>query len=479
MKEHIEYLETLTREQLLLMAARQHAEEHQGIAVVGMACRFPGGINDPAAFWTALRDERVVPAEPRRPPPRWNTGAPDLEPYADVLARGVHIDGVDLFDPERFGLGEEEARHMDPQQRLLLACAGQALADAGAPDTSGLRVGVYAGVSALEYPYAHLRNGVRPEDLSPYMGTGAALSATAARIATGLRLNGPVLTVDTACASALTAVHLAVPALRRGECDLAVVGACHLQLAPFTSAVFDLAGMLSPTGRSRPFAEDADGHVRGEGCGILVLKRLKDVQPGEPRPYAVIRGTGLWQQGDRPAMTATPVAAQRRVMEQALRAARVDPADVRYVEAQANGSKLGGVIEAESTAAAYGRGRPGADPLYLGSCKANIGYLETASGAASLIKVALALSHGEIPAQPDFGRPDRDIAWDRLSIDVPRKLMAWPESARRVAGVSSFGFTGTNAHVLMEAVAGAPPREGTPSGPLTGRRLWPDTHVWS
>ena len=479
MREHIEFLETLSREQLLLMAARQHAEQNQGIAVVGLACRFPGGINDPAAFWTALRDERAVPAEPREAPSRWNTAAEDLRPYAGLLALGVHIEGVDLFEPERYGLTDAEARHMDPQQRLLLTCADQALTDAGAADLAGARVGVYAGVSTLEYHYAHLRNGVRPGDLSPYMGTGAAMSATAARVATGLRLNGPVLTVDTACSSALTAVHLAVPALRRGECDLAVVGACHLQLAPFTSAVFDLAGMLSPTGRSRPFAADADGHVRGEGCGVLVLKRLKDVRAGEPRPYAVIRGTSLWQQGDRSSMTAVPAAAQRRVMVDALRAAGVEPFDVRFVEAQANGSKLGGVLEAESTAAAYGRDRPGAPPLYLGSGKANLGYLETASGAASLIKVALALSHGELPAQPGFDQPDPDIAWDRLSLDVPRKLMPWPESARRVAGVSSFGFTGTNAHVLMEAVAGAPPRSGTPSGPLTGRRLWPDTHVWS
>ncbi|OJF16062.1 beta-ketoacyl [acyl carrier protein] synthase domain-containing protein [Couchioplanes caeruleus] len=479
MKDYIEFLNSLSREQLVLTAARQHAQENQGIAVVGMACRFPGGINDPGAFWAALCDERVVPAEPREAPPRWNPAAQDLSPFAGLLARGVHVEGVDLFEPERFGIDEEEARYLDPQQRLLLTCAQQALTDAGIGDTSGRRVGVYTGVSTVEFPFAHLRNGIGPDELSPYMGTGNALSATAARIATGLRLNGPVLTVDTACSSALTAVHLAVPALRRGECDIAVVGACHLQLAPFTSVVFDRAGMLSPTGRSRPFAKDADGHVRGEGCGVLVLKRLKDVTPDEPGPYAVIRGTALWQQGDRVAMTATPVAAQRRVMADALRAARVDPLDVRYVEAQANGSKLGGVIEAESTAAAYGREKPGAPPLYLGSCKANLGYLETASGAASLMKVALALSHGEIPAQPGFDLPDPDIAWDRLSIGVPRKRMPWPESARRVAGVSSFGFTGTNAHVLMEAATGAPPRSGSSSGPVAGRRLWPETHVWS
>ncbi|GGK86771.1 beta-ketoacyl [acyl carrier protein] synthase domain-containing protein [Mangrovihabitans endophyticus] len=479
MKEYIASLESLSRQQLILLAARRHAEDVQGIAVTGLACRFPGGINDPAAFWAALCDERIVPAEPRGVPPRWNAAAPDLQPFAEVLARGVHIDGVDLFEPERFGISEDEARYMDPQQRVLLTCAAQALEDAGITDVSSVRVGVFAGVSTVEYHYAHLRNGIRPEDLDPMMGTGAAMSATAARVATGLRLNGPVLTVDTACSSALTAVHLALPALRRGDCDVAVVGACHLQVAPFTSAVFDRAGMLSPSGRSRPFAKDADGQVRGEGCGVLVLTRVGDVRPGGPAPYAVIRGSAIWQQGDRPGMAAMPVAAQRRVMVDALRAAEIDPWDVRYVEAQANGSKLGGILEAESTASAYRRDGVGAPTLYLGSCKANLGYLETASGAASLMKAALALSHGQIPAQPGFDLPDPDIAWDRMAIDVPRERMPWPEAARRVAGVSAFGFTGTNAHVLMEAVAGASPRARRQAGPPVGRRLWPETHVWS
>lgn len=486
-KDYIESLQGMSKQQLVLMVARQHLQENEGIAIVGTSCRFPGGIDDIGRFWQALSDARVVPAEHAAPPTdsagrlRWNPYASDLAPIADLFDRGVYLDEIDLFTPERFGIGDEEALHMDPQQRLLLLCAARALEDAGPHDPSSTRVGVFAGVSTVEYPFAHLRNGVDAKELSPYMGTGLALSATAARIAVGLRLNGPVLTVDTACSSALTAVHLASAALRRGECDLAVVGACHLQLAPFTSAVFDRAEMLSRTGRSRPFTAEANGHVRGEGCGVLVLKRLRDAKADCDRPYAVIRGSSVYQHGDRAAMSAVPAIGQRRVMEQALRAAEIDPLDVQFVEAQANGSKVGGIIEVESTADAYRRVDPDLSPLYLGSCKANLGYLETASGAASLIKTALSLYHGEIPPQAGFDTPDPDIPWGRLAVRVPRERTPWPPGDRRLAGVSSFGFTGTNAHVLMEAFPEAPPRTTRPDAAARdrGRSYWPSTHSWT
>jgi acyl transferase domain-containing protein len=266
-----------------------------------------------------------------------------------------------------------------------------------------------------------------------------------------VRLSGPVLAVDTACASAPTAVHLASAALRRRECDVAVVGACHLLLSPFVTAVLNRAGMLSPTGGCRPFAADADGYVRGEGCGVLVLKRQQDARADGDRPYAIIRGSAVYQHGDRAAISVASAMGHKRVAEQALRNAEIDPHQVQYVEAQANGSRLGGMIEVEALADVYGRGDPAAPRLYVGSCKANLGHLETASGAASLIKTVLALRQAEIPPQAGFDTPDPAVPWQRLAVTVPREPVAWPAAERRVAAVNAFGFTGTNAHVLLEA----------------------------
>ncbi|MFJ4518181.1 polyketide synthase [Streptomyces sp. NPDC088816] len=484
MKDYIESLQGLSKSQLVLLLARQHRQETERIAVVGMACRFPGGIDGPQQYWDALRTGRSVLAEAGGIPkdstgrPRWNVSAPDLAPLAGLLAQGAYLDAVDLFDAERFGIPDEEARHMDPQQRLLLACAAEALEDAAPFDPGEARVGVFAGVSTVEYGFAALRNGLGAEGLSPYMGTGGALSATAARVATGLGLNGPVLTVDTACSSALTATHLASSALRRGECDVAVVGACHLMLAPFTAGVFEQAGMLSPTGRSRPFDSEADGHVRGEGCGVLVLKRERDARAAGDRPYALIKGSGVYQHGDRPTMAAVSSVAQRRVMAQALRDAAVDPHQVQYIEAQANGSKLGGVIEAEAIAETYRRAASDAPPLYLGSAKANLGYLETASGAAGLIKAALALRNRVIPPQPGIDTPDPAVPWDRTGLRLPRAAVPWPEAESPMAAVSSFGFTGTNAHVLMQGGEDLEPRPVPHSTAGQGRRHWPDDNIW-
>lgn len=485
MKDYIESLESLSKKQLVLMLARQRLEESHGIAVVGISCRLPGSIDDAETFWQALLKGRVIVEEGLGVPtdsmgrPRWNLAAPDLAPLADLLARGAYLSDVDLFDAERFGVSSEEATYMDPQQRVLLTCAAQALADAGLSDPARLRVGVFAGVSIVEYNFAGLRNGVNVEDLSPYMGTGSALSATAARVAVGLRLNGPVLTVDTACSSALTAVHLATMSLRRRECDVAIVGACHLLLSPFTTAVFARAGMLSPTGRSRPFAADADGHVRGEGCGVLVLKRYQDARADGDRPYALIRGSAVYQHGDRSVMSVSSAVGQKRVMEQALRDVDVDPHHVQYVEAQANGARLAGVIELETLAEVYGRFDPESPPLYVGSCKANLGYLETASGAASFIKTALALHHREIPPQPGHDELDPAIPWDRVSVQVPREATPWPDTQRRMAAVSSFGFTGTNAHVLLEAIPDPAPRDSRPRDAPAGKHYWPASNVWS
>ncbi|GHJ10400.1 hypothetical protein TPA0907_47670 [Micromonospora humidisoli] len=473
MTNYIDYLESLSKKQLMVMLARQRQDETQGIAVVGLGCRLPGGIDDPRSLWTTLREGRVVPTESAGPPTdslgraRWNLDAPDLAPIADVLRSGAYLNDVDLFDADYFGITEQEAERMDPQQRLLLEVTVQALADANLTraDLRRQRVGIFIGASTVEYPIAWVRNRVPADDLSPHMALGNTLSATSGRIGFMLGVNGPAMTIETSSSSALTAMHLAAQALRRRECDVALVGACQLLLSPFTTAVLGKPGMLSSAGRSRPFTTEADGHVRGEGCGILVVKRHSDAVADGDLPYALLRGSAVHSHGDRPSMAVTAGAGQKTVIELALRSAGVEPLDVQYVEAQANGSRLGGIIEAESLAEAYERRSPTAPPLYLGSCKANLGYLETASGAVGLMKTVLALAHGEVPPQVGTENLDPGVAWDRTGLRLADKPTAWPSDGRRLAGVSSFGFTGINAHVILEGVPGRRRPEAAPTAP--------------
>ncbi|MFG2576071.1 polyketide synthase [Streptomyces sp. NPDC048481] len=473
MTSYIDHLETLSRKQLMVMLARQHHERTQPVAVIGMGCRLPGGLDDPEEFWAALREGRVLPTDTAGVPvdslgrPRWNLAAPDLAPLAPRLRQGAYLTDVDLFDADRFGIGHEEARHMDPQQRLLLEVAAQALADANLSRgrLRGRTVGVYAVAGPVEYPYAWLRGGIPADALTGHMSTGSSPSAFSGRIALSLGLDGPAVTVDTASSSMLTAVHLAVRALRARECDIALVGTCNLLLSPFSTGILDRAGMLSPTGRSRPFTRHADGHVRGEGCGVVVLKRYADAAADGDRPYALVRGSAVHAQGDRPGISVAPARGQKTVIQRALQDADVAPEDVQYVEAQANGSRIGGQIEAETLADAYARRSPDAPPLYIGSCKANLGYLETASGAPGLMKTVLALAHAEIPPQPGEDEADPDIPWGRTALRLAAKPQPWPTRGRRRAAVSGFGFCGTLAHVVLESVPERPPAtDATPPG---------------
>ncbi|HEY9370010.1 polyketide synthase [Streptomyces sp.] len=470
---YIDQLEALSKKQLMVMLARQHHERNQPIAVVGMGCRLPGGLDDPQALWTALREGRVLATENAGVPvdslgrPRWNLDAPDLAPLAGRLRQGAYLADMDLFDAEYFGIPDQEAAHLDPQQRLLLEVAAQALADANLSRERlrGRDVGVYAVGGPVEYPYAWLRGGLPDDGLSAHMSTGSSPSAFSGRIALSLGLSGPAITVDTASSSMLTALHLAVRALRLREVDIALVGTSNLLLSPFSTGILDRAGMLSPTGRSRPFTARADGHVRGEGCGVVVLKRHADAVADGDLPYALVRGIAVHAQGDRPGLSVASARGQKAVIERALRDAGVAPADVQYVEAQANGSRLGGQIEAESLAAAYDRRSPDAPPLHIGSVKANIGYLETASGGPGLIKTVLALAHAEIPPQPGEDEPDPEIPWDRTALKLAAKPLPWPGEGRRRAGVSGFGFSGTNAHVILESVPERPAASAESVGP--------------
>ncbi|SDC79555.1 polyketide synthase [Actinokineospora iranica] len=457
---YIDYLDSLSKKQLMVMLARRRQEDTEPIALVGMGARLPGGIGSPDELWAALRGGRVVPTSAVGPPldslgrARWNLDAPDLAPIADVLAHGAFLSDVDVFDAAYFGISDAEALHMDPQQRLLLEVAVAAVADANLTlaELRRATVGVFVAAGQVEYPFARLRNGTDADDLSPFMSTGSGVGALSGRIGMGLGVSGPAVSIDTASSSMLTAVHLAEQSLRRGECDVALVGVCNLVLSPFSTAILARAGMVSPSGRSRPFTARADGHVRGEGCGVVVLTRASDPLASRVRPYAVIRAGAVHQHGDRPAMSVASAAGQRTVIDLALRRAGVRPHDVHYVEAQANGSRIGGIIEAETLSQAYERDRPGAPPLYLGSCKANLGYAETASGAAALMKTALMLAHQEIAPQVGADDLDPGVPWQGLGLRFAAAPTSWPVSGPRRAAVSGYGFAGTLAHVILEGV---------------------------
>jgi acyl transferase domain-containing protein/SAM-dependent methyltransferase len=423
------------------------------IAVVGMACRFPGA-PDVDAYWALLR--AGVDAVREVPPDRWDVDAWfDADPEApgkSYTRHGGFIDGVRGFDAAFFGVSPREAASMDPQQRLLLEVAWEALEDGG-EDPSGLAgtdTGVYVGMSNSDYA---LLTGAadRVERLDAYHGTGAAFSIAAGRLSYVLGLHGPSLTVDTACSSSLLAVHLACQALRRRECGRALAAGVNLIVAPDATVKASRARMLAPDGRCKTFDARADGYVRGEGCGVVVLRRLADALADGNRILGVIRGSAVNHDGRTGGLTVPNGPAQQAVVRQALADAGAAPADVAYVEAHGTGTALGDPIEVQALAAVLGAGRPAGQPLLLGSVKTNIGHLEAAAGVAGLMKVLLALRHGEVPAHLHFVTPSPHIAWRDLPVAVPTATTPWPAHARRLAGVSSFGFSGTNVHVIVEA----------------------------
>jgi acyl transferase domain-containing protein/glutamate-1-semialdehyde aminotransferase len=420
------------------------------IAVVGLACRFPAA-PDPDAYWRLLREGRSgigdIPAD------RWDVDAhydPDPEaPGRMYTRRGGFLDDVAGFDAGFFGISPREAKRMDPQQRLLLEVAWEALEHAGRdPRASrGSRTGVYVGISESEY--LHLLQQVGdPVELADL--TGTALSVAAGRLAYHLGLHGPTIALDTACSSALVAVHLAVSGLRAGEADLALAGGVGLLLAPDSFVAFCKGGALAADGRCKTFDAGADGYARGEGAGMVVLKRLADARRDGDHVHAVIRGTAVTQDGRTNGLTAPNGHAQEAVIRAALADARLTPDQVGYVEAHGTGTPLGDPIELAALGAVFGDA-----PVVVGAAKTNIGHLEAAAGMAGLIKVVQALRHQEIPPNLNFGTPNPHIPWDRLPVTVPTSVLPWPLGAP-AAGVSSFGFSGTNAHVILEP---APPVE--------------------
>ncbi len=439
----------------------------ESIALVGMGLRFPGGCDTPEAFWELLKagGDAVGPI----PAERWDLDAyydADREAPGKMYTRhGAFLDGIDRFAPQFFGIAPREAEQMDPQQRLLLEVAWEALERAGqAPDRlAGSATGVFIGHCNSDY----LRMLAADTDqVDVYLATGTAASVAAGRISYLLGLQGPSLAVDTACSASLVAVHLACRSLRSRECDLALAGGVNLILSPEINITFSKAGMLAPDGRCKTFDAAADGYVRGEGCAVVVLKRLSDALADGDPILAVIRGTAVNQDGRSSGLTAPNGPSQEAVIRRALADAGVAPADVGYVEAHGTGTALGDPIELQALGAVLGAGRDPAHPLLVGSVKTNLGHLEAAAGVAGLIKAALMLQHETIAPHLHFETPTPHIAWDGLRLRVPTTLQPWAAGGRRIAGVSSFGFSGTNAHVILEEAPARAPASAAPDRPL-------------
>lgn len=423
------------------------------IAVVGMACRMPGGADSPEAFWEFL--DRGGDGIGEVPATRWDVDRfydPDPDaPGKMSTRRGGFLDDVDRFDAGFFGISPREAAALDPQQRLLLEVGWEALEHAGqSPD--GLRgsdTGVYFGVTTYDYLQAQMQQ-VDPADLTAYSLTGNASTFAAGRLSYWLGLNGPSLSVDTACSSSLVGVHLACQSLRSGETDLALAGGVNVLLAPEWFVVASKAHMLAADGRCKTFDASADGYVRSEGCGIVVLKRLSDARAAGDRILAVIRGSAVNQDGRSSGITVPNSAAQQAVIRQALESASVEPAQVGYVEAHGTGTPLGDPLELRALDAVLGE-RGEAGPLLVGSVKTNVGHLEPAAGIAGLIKVILSLQHGRIPPHLHLSEVNPEIGIEDLAVEIPAEGRPWPrEAAPRIAGVSSFGASGTNAHLIVE-----------------------------
>ncbi|WP_116439382.1 type I polyketide synthase, partial [Pseudofrankia sp. EUN1h] len=465
----------MTDEPRSYSAARRLAPA-EPVAVVGLACRLPGA-PDPAAFWELLRAgaEAVTDVPPGRP--GFGARSAGARP-----PRAGFVDGVDRFDPEFFGISPREAVDMDPQQRLALELAWEALEDAGiVPATRrGTRTGVYLG--AIWDDYAKLADRLGPGAVNGRTITGLSRGVIANRVSYALGFQGPSLVVDTAQSSSLVAVHLACESLRRGETDLALAGGVSLNLLPEGFTVAERFGALSPTGRAHTFDARADGYVRGEGGGVVVLKTLSQALADGDTVYCLVRGGAVNNDGGGDTLTAPSESAQRDVLRRAYADAGVDPARVRFVELHGTGTPAGDPVEAAALGAVVGRGRPAASPLLVGSVKTNIGHLEGAAGIAGFLKAALSLRERTLPPSLNYERPNPAIPLDALGLEVAVTrvdLTADDADGPVFAGVSSFGMAGTNCHlVLSDATGLSAPAAGNGAG-STGSEPGPVTVLLS
>jgi acyl transferase domain-containing protein/acyl carrier protein len=421
-------------------------EKSEPIAIVGLSCRFPGGANDPEAFWRLL--ESGTDAVREIPPERWPRDPAFPEPPASWAGL---LDAVDGFDAPFFGISPREAARLDPQQRLLLEVSWEALESAGyAPSVlSGSRTGVYVGICSLDYQRQLL--GGDPADVDAYVVTGNMVSVAAGRLSYALGLQGPCMSLDTACSSSLVSIHLACQSLRTRESDMALAGGVNLILSPASMFLLGRTQALSPDGRSKAFDARANGYARGEGCGVIVLKRLSDAERDGDPIWAIIRGSAINQDGRSSGMTAPNVLSQQALLRKALENARVKPEQIGYVEAHGTGTSLGDPIEMEALKAVMGQPRTDGSVCAIGSVKTNIGHLEAAAGIAGLIKVVLAFQHEAIPRHLHFQALNPRISLEGTPFQIAASGMPWKAGASpRIAGVSSFGMSGTNAHILLE-----------------------------
>lgn len=439
---------------------------HAPVAIVGTGMRLPGGVRNAGQYWQLLVSGtdaiREIPAD------RWDIDAfydSDRDHPGTMYTRaGGFIDEIDRFDPQFFGIAPREAESMDPQHRLALEVAWEALEASGmAPGgLAGSRGGVFLGLSNSDYSRMVFADPRSPDTSA---ATGNNSSVAAGRISYLLGLQGPAMVVDTACSSSLVALHLAVQSLRRGECDFALAGGVNLILTPEMHINFCRTQMLSADGRCKTFDASADGYSRGEGCGFVVLRRLDDALKRGDHILAIVRGSAVNQDGHSAGLTAPNGVAQEAVIREALADAALEAAAVGYVEAHGTGTPLGDPIEARALGAVYGRGRDPSRALMLGSVKTNIGHLEAAAGIAGIIKAALLLEHREVPPLVHFRRANPEIPLADLGLRIISEATCWPDDRPRVAGVSSFGFSGTNAHVLLEAAPPPPAVASTAEDP--------------
>ena len=432
--------------------------DQEGIAIVGMACRFPGA-PDVSRYWEQLLAGADLVTEGRTDADYWLDRVGDPEAEHPAYRWGGYVDGLELFDARFFGLRPIAAEAMDPQQRMLLETSWQALEDAGIDpeDLRGSRTGVFAGLNASEYRDLMIASG------SDGGSVGTMSSMTVGRVAFMLGLMGPAMPFVLQCAASLAAVHAAAMALERGEVDMALAGGVNAIFSPNFSRLLLEHGLLTSTGRCATFDASAEGYVRGEGCGVVLLKRLSEAEAAGDRILAVIRGSAVNHNGTAAGLTMPSGPAQEQVIEEALSRAGIAPADVDYLEAHGAGSEIGDSIEVQAAAAVYGRERDADRPLLIGTAKTNMGHLESAAGIAGLIKVVLAMRHGVIPKHLHFETPNPGVDWDRLPVHVTSERTHWPPANGRPAraGVSAFGFSGTNVHLVVEGYP-APDAESAP-----------------
>ena len=438
--------------QIKVLKTKLHTLEkakNEPIAIIGMSCRFPQGANSPETFWELLQSGTDAISE--IPPQRWNIDnyydpKPDARGKVYTRHGGFLNQPIDQFDADFFGLSPREVAQMDPQQRLLLELAWEALENAGISPLNrrGSQTGVFIGMMTQDY--SHFSH--HPDLIDAYTGTGNAKSVASGRLSYLFGFHGPTLTVDTACASSLVAVHLACQSLRNNECEVALAGGVNLMLTPFVTIMESRAQMLSPDGRCKTFDRTANGYVRGEGGGIIVLKSLSAAIRDNNLILGLIKGSAVNHGGTSSGLTVPNQLSQEQLIRQALKNAQVKPEDISYIEAHGTGTSLGDPIELGALSTVFAKNP---QPVWVGSVKTNIGHLEAAAGIAGLMKVILCLQHRQIAPHLHFQQPTPHLDWENQPLKVPTKNREWvSENSARLAGVSSFGLNGTNAHIILE-----------------------------